>query len=212
LLGTRWGQTEVLAGGTDLLALLKDAAVTPGRLVNIKKINALAGVRFSAADGLTAGALTTLSDLAAHPTVRQQDPVLAATIREAASPQIRNRATVGGNLCQRPRCWYFRNGYGLLALDAQNRSLVEAGDNRFHAVLGNDGPAKFVSPSSVAPTLVALGTEVLIEGPGGPRRLPLERFFVIPRTASDREHDLRPNEIVTAIRVPPAGKAEAAYD
>src|SRR5439155_5029897 len=131
------------------------------RLVNVKKIGALGGIRFTAADGLSAGALTTLSELAGHPDVGKNYPVLRAAIQEAASPQIRNRATVGGNLCQRPRCWYFRNGHGLLALDAQNGSLVESGDNRFHAILGNDGPAKFVSPSSVAPTLIALGGEVL---------------------------------------------------
>jgi xanthine dehydrogenase YagS FAD-binding subunit len=211
LLGTQWGRAAVLAGGTDLLALMKDFVVTPKRLVNIKKIKALSGVRFASKDGLTVGALTTLSDLAAHPAVRKSYSVLATAIQDAASPQIRNRATIGGNLCQRPRCWYFRNGFGLLALDAQNRSLVETGDNRFHAILGNDGPAKFVSPSSVAPTLIALGAEVVIMGPSGSRRLNLADFFVIPRTKSEREHDLRPNEIVAEIQIPPPGKAEAAY-
>jgi xanthine dehydrogenase YagS FAD-binding subunit len=211
LLSTRKGDAAVLAGGTDLLALVKDFVVTPGRLVNIKKIDALSGVRFTAKDGLRIRALTTLSDLAVHPAVRTHYPVLATAIQDAASPQIRNRATAGGNLCQRPRCWYFRNGFGLLALDPHNHSLVEAGDNRFHAILGNDGPAKFVSPSSIAPTLIALGADILLKGPDGSRRIRLGDFFIIPKSPAEREHDLRPNEIIVEIHVPPPGNISAAY-
>jgi xanthine dehydrogenase YagS FAD-binding subunit len=111
-------------------------------------------------------------------------------------------ATMGGNLCQRPRCWYFRNGFGLLG-QQNGKSLVLEGDNRYHAILGNNGPAYFVSPSSIAPALIAAGARVRIHGPNGDREVPLEKFYVIPKSENEREHDLRPNEIVTEIVVPP---------
>src|SRR5438876_6382201 len=116
LLGAAWGNTEILAGGTDLLALMKDDLVTPKRLVNIKDIKDLHGVS-SNPQGLRIGALTTLGDLAEDVSIRKNYPALAEALVEAASPQIRNMATIGGNLCQRPRCWYFRSGLGLLPKD-----------------------------------------------------------------------------------------------
>ena len=210
LLGTAWGNTEILAGGTDLLSLMKDDVVAPKRLINIKEIKDLRGV-FLSAQGLRIGALTTLGDLADDAKVKKNYPALAEALIEAASPQIRNLATLGGNLCQRPRCWYFRNGLGLLPKDETGRELVAAGENRYHAILGNDGPAKFVSPSTVVPVLIAYGAMVRIEGPKGKRELPLEKFSVIPRTDSEREHDLRPNEVITEVLVPPATGVKAAH-
>ncbi len=201
---------EILAGGTDLLALMKDDVVTPKRLINIKQIKDLHGVS-SSAQGLRIGALTTLGDLADDATVKKNYPALAEAVVEAASPQIRNMATLGGNLCQRPRCWYFRNGFGLLPKDEAGKELVPGGENRFHAILGNDGPAKFVSPSTVVPILIAYGAKLRLEGPKGKRELPLEKFFVIPKSESGREHDLRPNEIVTEIIIPPASDLKAAH-
>jgi xanthine dehydrogenase YagS FAD-binding subunit len=201
LLGKSWGETEVLAGGTDLLSLMKDEITTPQRLVNIKDVHELHGVR-PAKDAVPIGALTTLAELAESVEVKQLYPVLGLAAGEAASPQIRNLATLGGNLCQRPRCWYFRTGHGLLALDKDGKSLVANGDNRYHAILGNDGPAYFVSPSTVAPVLIAYGASVSILGPKGTREVPLEKFFVIPKSADEREHDLKPNEIVAEITLP----------
>ncbi len=134
LLGTAWGNTEVLAGGTDLLALMKDDVVTPKRLVNLKDIKDLHGVS-SSAQGLRIGALTKLGDLADDANVGKNYPALAEALMEAASPQIRNMATIGGNICQRPRCWYFRNGLGLLAKDPNGKGLVAGGENRYHAIL-----------------------------------------------------------------------------
>jgi xanthine dehydrogenase YagS FAD-binding subunit len=211
LLSSRWGPTEILAGGTDLLALMKDHVVTPNRLVNIKRLAGLSNVDFSPSKGLTVGALVTLDELSNHPAVTRHYPVLALAIHDAASPQIRNRATLGGNLCQRPRCWYFRNGYGLLALDAKGRSLVELGDNRYHAILGNTGPAYFVSASTVAPTLIALDARVVLAGPAGRRTLLLENFFHTPLKPTQRERDLLPNEVLVEVRVPPPPKADVAY-
>jgi xanthine dehydrogenase YagS FAD-binding subunit len=210
LLGAAWGNTEILAGGADLLALMKDDVVTPKRLVNIKEIKDLHGVS-SSAQGLRIGALTTLDDLADDADVRKNYPALAEALMEAASPQIRNRATIGGNFCQRPRCWYFRNGLGLLPKDESGKELVVDGENRYHAILGNDGPAKFVSPSTIVPILIAYGANIRLEGPKGKRGLPLEKFFVIPKTENEREHDLGPNEIVTEIVVPPASDVKAAH-
>lgn len=210
LLGTAWGGSEVLAGGTDLLALMKDDVLQPKRLVNIKQIKALNGVA-AGTQGLRIGALTTMGELADNVNVAKGWPALAEALNEAASPQIRNLATLGGNLCQRPRCWYFRSGLGLLPKDGSGKDLIIEGDNRYHAILGNDGAAKFVSPSTIAPVLIAYGATVRLHGPKGKRELPLEKFFVTPRDASDREHDLQPNEIVVEIVVPPANSLKVAH-
>jgi len=211
LLGTSWGQAEVLAGGTDLLSLMKDDVVHPKRLVNIKEIADMRGVS-SGPHGLRIGALTTLGDLADNVTIINDFPALADALNEAASPQIRNMATIGGNLSQRPRCWYFRGGFGLLSKDQSGKDLVREGENRYHAILGNDGPAKFVSPSTVVPALIAYGATIQIVGPKGTRETPLEKYYVIPKSADEREHDLKPNEIITEVFVPrPAKDVTAAY-
>src|SRR5580700_2220775 len=201
LLGTAWGQAEILAGGTDLLALMKDDVVHPKRLVNIKQIAEMNGVTVSS-QGLRIGALTTLGDLADNVNVVKDYPAIADALNEAASPQIRNMATIGGNLCQRPRCWYFRGGFGLLPKDQSGKDLVTGGENRYHAILGNDGPATFVSPSTIVPLLIAYGASIRLVGPNGSRELPLERFYVIPKSESGREHDLKPNEILAEVILP----------
>jgi len=210
LLGASWGGTEILAGGTDLLALMKDDIVFPKRLVNIKNIRDLRGIS-SSPQGLRMGALTTLADLADDAGIKKNYPALAEAAIEAASPQIRNMATLAGNLCQRPRCWYFRNGFGLLPKDETGNELVADGDNRYHAILGNEGPAKFVSPSTIVPVLIAYEAKIRLEGPKGKRELPLEKFFVIPKSENEREHDLGPNEIVTEVVVPPVPNAKIAH-
>jgi xanthine dehydrogenase YagS FAD-binding subunit len=211
LLGEQWGRTEILAGGTDLLALLKDDIVTPAQLVNIKKVAHLHSLSVDSGKGLQAGCLVTMDELAREKRLAKLYPALAMAINDAASPQIRNMATVGGNLCQRPRCWYFRNGFGLLASDAKGESLVLKGDNRYHAILGNAGPAYFVSPSTIAPVLVALGAHIDIAGPKGSRSIPLEEFYRIPRKQGEREHDLASNEMVTRLRLLPPRRSSTAY-
>jgi xanthine dehydrogenase YagS FAD-binding subunit len=189
---------------------MKDDIVMPKRLVNIKDIKDLQGVSPDA-HGLRLGALARLSDLAEDTWIKRNYPALAEALVEAASPQIRNMATLGGNLCQRPRCWYFRSGLGLLPKDASGKDLVVEGENRYHAILGNDGPAKFVSPSTIVPILIAYGATIRLEGPQGKRELPLEKFYVIPKSENEREHDLRPNEMVTEIVLPPAEGVKAAH-
>ena len=200
-------QGSILAGGTDLLALMKDDVVSPKRLVNIKQLEGLRGISYQPGNGLRIGALATIAELADDASVRQYYPALSEAANEAASPQIRNLATIGGNLCQRPRCWYFRNGMGLMAKTPDGKSLVVEGDNRYAAILGNTGPAYFVSPSTIAPMLIAYGARIRLYSPNSPgsgvRELPLEKFFVVPRTESQREHDLKPGEMVMEIVVPP---------
>jgi xanthine dehydrogenase YagS FAD-binding subunit len=203
LLGSNWGPTEILAGGTDLLALMKDDVVTPSQLVNIKQISGLETLKVDQKTGLQVGCLVRLDELASNAKVGKLYPALAMALGDAASPQIRNMATISGNLCQRPRCWYFRNGYGLLALDAAGKSLVLQGDNRYHAILGNAGPAYFVSPSTIAPVLIALGATITITGPKGSRSIPLESFYLTPLKEGQREHNLQSNEIVLSLKLPP---------
>jgi xanthine dehydrogenase YagS FAD-binding subunit len=202
--------SAVLAGGTDLLALMKDEIVTPERLVNLKNIDGMRAVH-SDAKGVRIGALVTLDDLSQHPVIAKSYPLLHEALVEAASPQVRNLATLGGNICQRPRCWYFRNGMGLLPKDEKGESLVIKGDNRYHAILGNDGPAYFVSPSTIVPTLVAYGAKVHIFGPKGLREVEIGKFFRAPKSEQDREHDLGPSEIVTDVVIPPANGVRSGY-
>jgi len=210
LLSSQWGETEVLAGGMDLLSLMKDDVALPKRVVNIKDIKELEGLGYSTSSGLRIGALVTLQELLADENVRKQYPSLAQAAEGVASPQIQNLGTAGGDLCQRPRCWYFRSGFGLLAQDSSGKSLVSEGENKYHAILGNSGPAYFVNPSSLAPALIALGAKIRLFGPKGARDVAAGQFFVTPKTNQGREYVLRPNEIVTEILVPPTGGARNA--
>ncbi len=213
LLGSNWGATEVMAGGTDLISLMKENVALPDRVVNIKKIRELEGIR-ETKEGLRIGALVKFEELEANKTIAAEYPALHQAIREVASPQIRNMGTIGGNLCQRPRCWYYRAGFGLLARDEQGKALVPDGDNRYHAIFGNSGPAYFVSPSTVAPVWIALGAKLRIAGPGGVRTIPVEKFFVIPKSETEREHAIAPNEIITEIVIPSSsrGLRSATYE
>lgn len=212
LLAAQPDRAAALAGGSDLLALMKDGVVSPGRLVSLRAVQGLEGVRYSPETGYRIGALTTLDELAANEALRLDLPAVSDAAGRLAGPQIRNVATVGGNLCQRPRCWYFRNGYGLLP-QRNGHSMVVEGDNRYHAILGNEGPAYFVSPSTLAPVLIALDAEVALFGPQGERRMPLEKLYRVPRAEGEREHDLAPGEIVTEVFLGlPGSRRIASYE
>lgn len=213
LLGANWNDAAVLAGGTDLISLMKEYVVTPKRVVNIKSIAELGGIH-PAAEGLTIGALATIEELLENAAIRAEYPALTQAAEGITSPQIRSMGTVGGDLCQRPRCWYFRNGFGLLAKDETGRSLVPDGENRYHAILGNDGPAYFVNPSSLAPALVALGAKLRLYGPKGQREVSVEDFFVTPKSDGERENVLQPNEVLAQIVIPASsrGLRSATYE
>jgi len=194
---------QMLAGGTDLISLMKEYIHTPKRLVNIKSIRQLGGIG-PTQGGLRIGATVTFDELASSGLVRAHYPAIHTAALGVTSPQIRNMGTVGGDLCQRPRCWYFRNGYGLLAMK-DGKSLVPDGENKYHAIFGS-GPAYFVSASSLAPALIALNAKVVIHSSGGSRRVAAEQFFVIP-------NDDQTGEIVTEVIVPDApGARNATYE
>jgi xanthine dehydrogenase YagS FAD-binding subunit len=208
LLGAKWGQADVLAGGTDLISLMKDELHTPKRVVNIKNIKELEGIQ-KTGDGIRIGALVTMDELAKNADVKAEAKSLADAAAGIPSPQIRHMGTVGGDLCQRPRCWYYRGGFGLLGMK-DGKSLIPDGENKYHAIFG-DGPAYFVSASSLGPALVALDAKVKLVGPKGPREVPVAKFFVTPKDDASREIVLLPNEILTEIIVP-AGMKSATYE
>ncbi|HEV8383859.1 MAG TPA: FAD binding domain-containing protein [Candidatus Acidoferrales bacterium] len=208
MLSTHRGETEILAGGTDLLSLMKNFVVTPKRVVSLKGIRELRGITASP-EGLRIGSMVTLEELHEHPAVHGEYHSLAHAAGSVPSLQIRNMGTVGGDLCQRPRCWYFRNGFGLLATDEKDQPLVPAGDNRYHAIFGHPGGrpgAYYVHASSLAPALITLGALLKISGPRGNRDVPIAKFFIRPTKASEHENVLLANEIITEIFIPAESK------
>ena len=208
-LGKEFGKVAVIAGGTDILGEMKDNLAAPERLVPIRHLAELQGVK-PIAGGLRIGAATLLADVIENPMVQQQVPLLAMAAGKIGTPQIRNMGTIGGNLCQRPRCWYFRNNFPCYK-HGGNTCFSAAGENDYHAIL-EGGPSYIVHPSDSAPALVALGATARIAGGSRERTVPMDKFFVTPRENVRRENVLQPNEILTAIDVPnaPAG-AKAIY-
>jgi xanthine dehydrogenase YagS FAD-binding subunit len=204
LLGAQWGETEVLAGGTDLLSLMKTFGTAPKRVVDIQAIQEFQGIDYIASSGLRLGALATLAELIDRPAVQKVYPSLAQAASGVRSQQIQSFGTIGGDLCQRPRCWYFRNGFGYFPKDSSGQDLVRQGENQYHAILGNSGQAAFVSASSLGPPLIALDATFRIFGSGGSREVAAAEFFKVPQHETDRETVLKPNEILGEILVPPA--------
>src|SRR5262245_56000388 len=191
---------------------MKDEVVAPKRVINIKDIKELKGIALGPKTGLRIGALVTIQELLDNPAIHRQYPALAQAAEGVTSPQIRAMGTVGGDLCQRPRCWYYRSGYGLMARGPDGEPMVPRGDNRYHAIFGG-GPAYFVSPSSLAPALAALGAWVSIEGPSGkPRSVMVSDFFVAPKNGDQRENVLNSNEVVTWVSIPLPATKSATYE
>lgn len=205
LLGSSWSEAQVLAGGTDLISLMKEHVDTPARLVNIKGIAELRRIR-EESGAYRIGALVTFDELLAHAAIPNKLPALAQAAEGVTSPQMRNMGTVGGDLLQRPRCWYYRAGYGLLARDEKGQPLVPQGENRYHAIFATGGPAYFVSPSSLAPALIALDAKLTLHGKSGAREIAASELFVIPKSADEREHSIKPGEILTEIVVPASAR------
>src|SRR6266566_3377157 len=191
-----------IAGGQDLLTTMKDYTTRPSRLVNLKSIRGMDRIAGDARRGLTIGALVTLNQLEEHPLVRASFPGLAEAAHSIATPQIRNLGTVGGNLCQRPRCWYYRLEEAFCLKKGGSECFAATGENKYNAILGG-GPSYIVHPSDLAPMLVALGASVSVTGAAGNRSIPLEKFFTLPSEGSiRRENVLKNEEIITQIRVP----------
>jgi xanthine dehydrogenase YagS FAD-binding subunit len=210
LLGGAWGETEVLAGGTDLISSLKQGLTQPRLVVSLKNVKALGAIERKG-DALQVGATARLRAFIANKDVQQNFPSLVTAVKNIGGDQMINMGTVGGDLLQRPRCWYYRQGLGLFGTK-DGKSLVESGDNRYHAIFDNKGPAKFVSASSLAPGLIALGATVQILGPKGAREVKLGEFYRTPKTDTEREYALAPNEIVTSIAIPLSGLKNGVYE
>jgi len=209
LLSAKAGDADILAGGTDLISCMKDHLHTPKRVVNIKGIKELEGISKSDA-GLRIGALVTMDELAKNADVKAMAKALSDAAAGIPSPQIRHMGTVGGDLCQRPRCWYYRQGHGLFGT-MDGKSLVEMGENQYHAIFGT-GPAHFVSASSLGPALIALGAKIKLVSAKGPREVPAASFFVVPANENQREIALHPDEILTEIVIPAGAIKSATYE
>ncbi|AKT36840.1 FAD binding domain-containing protein [Chondromyces crocatus] len=200
---------SIKAGGIDMMDLLKEGLIVPQRLVNLRAVEGLDQIE-ETSDGLHIGPLVTLARLAADPTIQKLHRALADAASRAATPQIRNVATVGGNLLQRPRCWYFRNEAFVCRKKGGGRCYAHGGENAYHAILDNQLCAA-VHPSAMATALLALGAQLEIRGPVGQRSAPLEGFFVAPEVDVMRENALGDREIITKIILPepPSGSGSA---
>ena len=205
------GETELLAGGTDLVGLMQKMVITPKRVVNLLDVPNFRDVEELDGGAVSVGATVTLDIVQVHPYLNPY-PALRHAIDGIASMQIQCQGTIGGEILQRPQCWFFRDNRGLLAAGGK---LAEQGDNRFHAIFGNQGPAKFVSASRLAPALIALGATARVIGPEvtDEQIVPVENLFRVPRHEGERENTLVPGQLVTHILLPPAdGVASATYE
>jgi xanthine dehydrogenase YagS FAD-binding subunit len=197
------GNAALMGAGIDLLDLMKEGVESPSTIVSIGRLDGLRYIR-EEKDGVHIGCLTTLADIARNDLLKTKYAVLHHAAAEAATPQIRERATVGGNLCQRPRCWYFRNKeFNCLKKGGDTCFAVE-GENRYHSIFGG-GPSYIVHPSNVAPALVALdGTIVVRSADGKSQQVNAADFFVLPDKSLKSENILKPGQIISEVIVPKA--------
>ena len=209
------GHTAAIAGGgTDLLGMIKERLVTPDVLVNLKAIPALDQISRDVTPAgrgrLNIGGLITLDTLSHHPMIGRDYAVLAEAAESVATPQIRNFGTLAGNVCQRPWCWYFRNGFPCFKAGGK-QCFSAAGENQFHAIFGG-GPSFIVHPSDTAPALVALDAKFRITSSSGERTVPAADFFVLPKQNATRENALSDEEVLAAVELPdPPPGARSTY-
>lgn len=190
------------SGGTDLLGCLRDGVFDAKTIVSLAGLKELHGISVTRDGGLRIGALTTLAEIARNPEIAKSYPALSQGAAAAASPQLRNQGTLGGNICQRPRCWYFRGDFDCARKNGEF-CYAENGENQYHAIFGGE-TCHIVHPSDTAPALVALEAVATLTGPKGTRKVPLGSFFVLPRVNHKKETVLSPDEILTEIVLPKA--------
>ena len=202
--------TILHAGGTDLLGCLRDGVITNDRIISISALSGLRGIARTKDGGLRIGALTTLSEVAADPIIREHYAALAQGAGSAASPQLRNQGTLGGNLCQRPRCWYFRGEFHCLRKGGK-MCYAAGGQNEYHCIFGGEN-CFIVHPSDTAAPLAALDARVRVAGQRGTKTVPIEAFFIGPGRDIRRENILVPGEILTEILLPaPEAALRSSY-
>jgi len=200
----------VKAGGIDLLDLMKDGIATPSTLVNIRQVKELRGINASD-EGLRIGPLTTLAELAVHPVIQQRYSALADAAGHAATPQVRNMATVGGNLMQRQRCWYYRSSDYNCLRKGGPECYAQHGENQYHAIMDNYVCA-MVHPSSTAVPLMAFGARVELTSKQGKHAVPLNEFYIAPEVDLMHETVVKPDELITSIFIPtPSPGTTSAY-
>jgi xanthine dehydrogenase YagS FAD-binding subunit len=204
------GRVLPIAGGMDLLGLMKNYIAQPERLVNIKNLDAT--IQASATAGVRIGAAAKLIEVIEHPGIAKNYPALVTAAEEVGTPQIRNAGTVGGNIMQRPRCWYFRNEEFHCLKKGGSRCFAVEGENQYHAIFGG-GPCHIVHPSSLAVPLIAYGARFRVVGPSGEREIDAGEFFQLPADNLMAETVLRPNELVTHVILPAStGTRAATYE
>lgn len=201
-------QSMPIGGGQDLLARMKDYVTQPDRIVNVKV--ALESTVTPLNGGLRIGAAMRMVDVAEHAQIAQMYPAISAAAIEVGTPQIRNQATVGGNLNQRPRCWYYRNEEFVCFKKGGNQCFSPAGENQFHAILGG-GPSYIVHPSSLAVPSVAYGATFRLAGPKGERMVPAADYFTLPRQSLRMENVLAPDELLTHVILPAPGAVKSGH-
>jgi xanthine dehydrogenase YagS FAD-binding subunit len=202
-----------IAGGTDLIGLMKDRVMLPDRLLDINRLPDLAEIETNSDGGLRIGALARMSDVAANPDVRSRFPVIAESLLFAASGQLRNMATIGGNIMQRTRCAYFRDEDDLPCNKRRTGSGCSAryGLNRNHAIFGWSDDCVATHPSDLAVALSALDANVLVRGPGGPRSIPFTEFHRLPGNTPERDNVLGRGDLIVAIEVPARNEGRASH-
>ena len=191
----------LMAGGTDLLGLMKDGIVAPPRIADIRDLEPLMGWSRTKGKGLRIGALVPLVELETSAELALSVPIVHEALAPAATLQLRTMGTVGGNLLQRNRCWYFRDEAYPCWLKGGVRCFAIEGDNRLHAIVGAE-ECVAVAPSDLAPALIAYDATVALTGPRGPRTMPLVDLFVTPHGRVRREHAIAPDELIGEVRVP----------
>jgi len=190
----------LFAGGTDVLGLLKNDIISPSKVINLKSIPGLDKIEHTDGAGLKIGALTTVNDIAEHPVIMEKFTALSEAAKEVASPQLRNVGTIGGNICQRPRCWYYREDFDCIRKGGDICYAI-GGENKYHCVIGG-GPCYIVHPSDIAVALVALNAEFTITNGKDLINVSADKFFVLPEQNSLQENILKPGEILTEIFIP----------
>jgi xanthine dehydrogenase YagS FAD-binding subunit len=211
LLDAKWGTAELLAGGTDLHDLQKEYVAQPDKVISVTGIGDFGGIKVEG-ETVTIGAGTKLAEIAEHADLRKLFPGLTTPAGDIGGPQIRNMGTLGGNLCQRNRCWYFRDEHVNCLLKGGDKCFALDGENRYHAIFTQGHKCVIVNPSTLAPALIALGASAEVLGPGGKRTVSLAEFFRAPVSPSDREHALAPNEMVRSVTIPNKGQKNASYE
>ena len=200
-----------MSGGQDLLTTMKERILVPKRVVNLKTIQGLDGIDGDGAKGLKIGALAKLHEIESHPQIVKNFPAVAQAAHSIATVQLRNLGTIGGNLCQRPRCLYFRLPHIVCLKKGGDTCYSEKGQNKYNAIFGG-GPSFIVHPSDLATVLMALDSTITINGPKGPRDVPIAKFFVLPSDNASVENILEDGEIVTQIQIPASAfAARSAY-